>query len=165
MLFHYRSPNITAHRTGHGSAIRTPLSACSTGHGSSGSRLCDVTQDGVGLTPEPVISSTTVGTGPRAGPAAADFVGLHTKWRAASQNSTSHRQTLWKSTQPFLSPQEHSSLTYLTLKLGARSGSFYSNWGADPTPNRAMTATEQRVPNIQCRLWSPQHKSHPLSRG
>lgn len=61
---------------------------------------------------------------------------------------------------------ECSSLTYLTLQLRTGPGGFYSNnWGANPTPDRAVTTKEEAPPNIQCRLWSPQHQTHPLSRG
>ena len=45
-------------------------------------------------------------------------------------------------------------------------GDVYSNiWGADPTPNRAVTTTEEVPFNIQCRFWSPQQQSQSPVRG
>ena len=50
---------------------------------------------GAGLTSEPIISTPSAGAGPGAGPAAADFVGRHTGWRAASQNCMSPVGNPW----------------------------------------------------------------------
>lgn len=53
-------------------------------------------------------------------------------------------------TQWLLSQWKHSSPTYPVLQIRNVSGGFYSDsWGADRTPDRTKTATEQRGGPVQ----------------
>ena len=99
----------------------------------------------------------------RSGAAAVEFVGAHNGWQVANWWQLLRRKRHWL----FLQKYWFSS-TYLTLQLRTGSRGFYSNnQGADPASTGLWTAREQSEDtiNIQCRLSSPQHRTHPLSRG
>ena len=52
--------------------------------------------------------------------------------------------------------------------LGLDLGASTSTTGEQTLPLIGLwqpQSKEEALPNIQCRLWSPQHQSHPLSRG
>ena len=54
------------------------------------------------------------------------------------------------------------------LQLRVRSGDFYSNNEEQALPPPGLwqpQSKEEALPNIQCRLWVPQHKTNPLIGG
>lgn len=91
---------------------------------------------------------------------------VHTQGQAASQNHMSWWTVPREEHEWLLSQREHSSPGYFTQQLRTRAEDFYySNWGADPASDRAMTSTEQKGPTQHhWGLWSPQHQTHPLWR-
>ena len=120
-------------------------------------------------TPRPITCIPMVEVGLRAVSKTMYFVSPHNGWQTpqSAQSALPSGQLLGRNTQWLLSRQKCSSPTYLTLQLRNRYGiSCSNNWGADPTPNRAVTTTdkEEAPLNIQCRLCSPQHQSHNLTK-
>ena len=84
------------------------------------------------------------------------------------QSALPSEQLLRRNTQWLLSQWKCSSPTYPTLQLRNRLGV-----STPTTREQTLSLTglwqpqskEEAPLNIQCRLWSPQHKSHTLSRG
>ena len=78
----------------------------------------------------------------------------HTSWACTTDvdETTEHtpRDSSWEEHLVALSPVQYLTLTYLTPQLRNGSRSYYcQQLGADPTPNRAVTTTEQNGGLIQ----------------
>jgi len=97
------------------------------------------------LTSELIISTSRGGTGLGVVPAAADFVGTHTKWWVASQNPTSLVDSPWGGICSGSFPSENAAVPPTShCSLEPDLGASTPTTGADPAPNRALTATEQK---------------------
>ena len=122
----------------------------------------------------PIAGIAMVEVGLRAMPTTVDFVSPHNGWRVTQQSTLTGEQHQWRNTQWLLSrgntPLPPTSRLTPQIRNTAQEWSwgFHSNnKRADPALERAVTtkSKEEALLNIQCRLWSPQHQSHLLSKG
>ena len=123
----------------------------------------------LGLTSELIFSTPRVGTGLGVVPAAVDFVGTHTKWWVASQNPTSLVNSPWGGICSGSFPSENAPVpptSHCSLEpdLGA-STPITVEQTLPPTGLWQPQSKREVLPNNLCMLWSPQHETHPPSRG